>query len=150
MTYQIRLASIADLDLVYNMAVAFYRETDYDFPVDEAYGKNFLQQHLGLTDRLTLVLQDEESNDIGLLLAVASVHPFSPCRVANELVWWVDPIARGPHSSFALLDFYEYWAVNKMNCRYVALVSSGDPRLDKLYTRRGYNLLEKTFMKEFV
>ena len=143
----IRLATLDDKEEIFRMAVAFYQQASYNFPVDQEYGYEYILRHLANSECLSLILE-VDNQPSGVLLGFATNHPFSPVRVANEIVWWVDPPARGK-ASLDLLDAFEYWALHKQNCKYICLTSSGDIRLDRLYRRSGYEPKEHSWVREF-
>ena len=71
----------------------------------------------------------------GVLLAIASASPFRQALWADELLFWIDPPARGRWAG-RFLDRYEAWAA-ALGAR-VAGLSCFDARTAALYRRRGY------------
>lgn len=71
-----------------------------------------------------------------------------PRLIAVETFWCVLPEHRGP--GLKLVARFEEWAEEK-KCDFVALVHLEDSypdSLEKIYSRRGYSLVEKHFVKE--
>lgn len=143
----IELATLKDIDVVYDLCLAFYQASAYTFPIDMTYGKAFLATHLSNPNHLGLLYYQDQDHPVGCLLAISGAHPFFPVKIANELVWWVQPEHRSL-KSFELLEAYEYWARIIQKCDLVCLTASDDPRVDKLYKRKGYILKERSYYKE--
>jgi len=88
-----------------------------------------------------------EPGDVcGVFLATAGVSPFRPCRIAREVMFWIDPDARGAGGP-RLLRTYLAWArqVGAAGAVGIAL----DARAGKLYERAGLSALETGFLKVF-
>lgn len=129
------------------MCQEFYRQTELDFELDKDYGVNFLRSHISNPDCLSLIWEIE-TQPRGCLLAFAPPHPFFPIRVANELVWWMEPNSRSL-GSLKLFQAFEYWAkeIKKSDAISVTSTSSTDPVLEKYYQRKGYSKRETTWSK---
>lgn len=146
MLNRIRLATLTDLEQCYQMCLDFYQASGYIWLPDTKSGKQFLQACIQENQRLVLVYEDSKGHPIGLLIAVATNHPFLGILIANEILWWVRPDHRS-RQSHLLIEAYEYWAVEKMKCDIVCVTSTDDPRLESFYKRRGYTVKEHTFYK---
>lgn len=129
------------------MCQEFYLHSDLGFELDKDYGLNFLRSHIPNPDHLSLIWE-QDLRPVGCLLAFAPPHPFFPLRVANELVWWMEPDYRGK-GSLKLFEAFEYWAKEIKKCQAICMTStsSTDPTLEKFYQRKGYAPREKTWTK---
>jgi GNAT superfamily N-acetyltransferase len=76
---------------------------------------------------------------------------FSPSHfVAQELWWWLAPEARGHGAGQAMYDAIEAWA-NEQGVSALFMIALEDeraPQMEKLYTRKGFRPMERTFFKE--
>jgi GNAT superfamily N-acetyltransferase len=114
------------------------------FAFSAPHGALLFDTQLASPDRLCLVLGDDGLR--GVLMASAQPHPFADVRYASEVVWWIDPSARGP-AAVRMLQAYEAWAKDQgcVFCGMAALASS--PRAASLYQRLGYQPTETHFIK---
>jgi hypothetical protein len=98
-------------------------------------------------DSIVLVWEEDDSV-VGFLTGVVITTAFSHDKVAVELAWFMNPEHRDGRKAARMLSKFESWAKEK-GCK---IVSVGDTEsvtdLEKIYTRKGYSLLERTFTKE--
>lgn len=140
----IRLASDDDRPQMLRMARDFVSASGLDLPFHAAYVSQSLAAQISAPDRLALVL-DLDGVVQGMLCAAHAQSPLAPVRVATELVFWVDPIARGPWAK-EMIARYETWARSEC-CQMISLATIGDRGADLLYRRAGYQPAERHFMK---
>lgn len=98
------------------------------------------------TDGLVLLSQNNDA----LLIATVFSPIFSGERMATELVFWVDPQARGTSLSRELLGAYQYWA-EKVGCTLIqmgALETEQLKVIDRYYKRNGFSPFEHVYLKE--
>lgn len=98
-------------------------------------------------DNAAILLAAVDGVDVGMLAIVASPHPFNGQIYADEVVWWVDPTARG--SSLAgpkLLRAAEDWA-RERNCYMVKMVAPVGSTVGAFYERLGYTAIETAYAK---
>lgn len=141
----LRLATKVDIDDLFLLCKSFNEDAHYGFEIDEAYAKAFLFNHIINPERLSLLLEKDGKVE-GALLAICSWHPFLRIRMANELMWWINPSARGKES-IRMLDAYEYWAHFEQKADAIYLASTTDERVAKLYARRGYTKKEQAWSR---
>ena len=103
--------------------------------------KVFRRVYQGLSqDRNGLALVLDLDGAKGVLLAAALPSPFSGELAAQEIMWWIDPSARGGSDGARMLDAYELWT------RDVGAAHAGvtclDERVARLFDRRGYQRAE--------
>ena len=119
--------------------------TGFHFDFDPAYAERLFMTHLLLPNMLCLVLDQDDAAQ-GVLMAVASEHPFGPVRLATETVWWIEPEYRGL-SAVRMLVAFEDWA-REQDCHYSGMAGMGaSPAVAHLYQRRGYRQAEVHFLK---
>src|SRR4051812_44532503 len=74
------------------------------FPFNPDYAERLFLAHL--RGRTICIVHDVAGRAEGVLMAIASEHPFGPVWLANETVWWIDPAHRGT-AAVRMLDAYE-------------------------------------------
>lgn len=141
----IRLATEEDFPEVIRMAKNFHEASPYQvLPFSELHCLQLFQKYLQDKTSVMILLSDH-----GMLVAFASQAPFSSDRVSTEVAWWVDPEGRGNRDSLLLFEAYEIWS-RKVGCKLcqVAMLPSVTD-LSRFYEKRGYKLLEQSYVKEF-
>ncbi len=79
----------------------------------------------------------------GMIAMLAYDHPFSGERIAFEVVWWVDPEARG--DGLRLLRAAEEWARDQ-GIKKMQMIAPNE-RVGVLYQRLGYLPVETSFQR---
>jgi GNAT superfamily N-acetyltransferase len=141
----IRLATEEDFPELVRMARNFHEASPYSgLEFSEIQCLRLFQRYL--EDKTSVMIL---MSDYGMLIAHASQAPFSSDRISAEVAWWVDPEGRGQRDSLLLFEAYEVWS-RKVGCKLcqVAMLPSVTD-LSKFYERRGYKLLEQSYVKEF-
>lgn len=143
----IRLAKPSDKGALAYACKKFLEETNYPFALDTKKLFDSFDEAIINPELLALVYQ-EENKIVGFLFAGIASPPFSSTRVAAEMAWFVLPEYRGTKNSFRLLHAFEYWG-EKEKCDFLVLNDVHTLNdLGTLYTRMGYTLTEKTYVKE--
>lgn len=150
-TKTLRHASLDDVPKLMEMGRTLYTDSSYSlFGLDPARAQQMLEKFIieGQEQFLVLISHDE-GRSVGALAAYAFSPLFSSDKVATEVLLWLDPEYRTGHRGNELLDAYEYWA-KLVGCRAAqyGLLSSADPRLARLYERRGAKETERVYLKE--
>lgn len=99
------------------------------------------------------ILAMKDDKPVGMVLGQVAEMLFSHETLAHELAWWVEPSHRGGKIAIKLLDAFEYWAKEVAKCKRVQMSmveTENADRVGKLYTRRGYTLREKAYLKELI
>lgn len=81
----------------------------------------------------------------GILIGMVGPSLLGPFKVAQELVWWVDPAHRG--GSLGMLREYEQWAISKGVIAIKLTSLAVFPRTEALYARAGYSKLETNWVR---
>lgn len=94
----------------------------------------------------------EEENDVvtGILGASFTKDMFSGREIAAENFWYVAPHKRGGSLAIRLLKAFEDEAVAR-KCERIVMVTLealSPESVSKIFTRRGYSLLEHSYAKE--
>lgn len=141
----IRKAIAVDKARVLVMAKAFHAASGVPLPFSAAAASVLFDAALTDCNRLCLVYECDGLAR-GVLAAVAASHHLAPVKVASEIIWWIEPDWRGG-AAMKMLTTYERWAAD-CGCQYVSMVGLGDdPAVSKLYAHRGYQAVERHFLK---
>lgn len=143
----IRQAKPDDVPRVMEMVTAFLNATSYKTitPDRDLLGHRIAGFISGLTGKLLLAEQDGQV--VGMIAAVVYPHLLTGVMQGSEIVWWVDEDARKSGAGLQLLAAAETW-YRAMGAETSHVVSWGDDRLDRLFTRIGYQPYEKVFVKK--
>ncbi len=139
----IRTATLSDIPALVRMGRAFV-ETGVDIPFDENYASRSIQGMMLAYDREVFVL-DLDGKISGMLCAAVADSPLAPVRVGVEIVFWIDPEARGRWAN-QFIQAYEAWAKN-LGAHAASLSSLADVPVGKFYERAGYCHTETTHSK---
>jgi GNAT superfamily N-acetyltransferase len=144
----IRLAEPQDISQLFLLSLGFIEESGYGLTPNPEKIVKLIRSFMNDADKILLVIEDKEI--VGMLGASVTESYFSNDRIAQELVWFVDPKYRGHRDSIKLIDAYERWA--KMSkCSVIQLSTILDlveGKVEKFYNRRGYKRVESAFIKE--
>lgn len=77
----------------------------------------------------------------GMIAFLVFTHPFSGEQAATELAWY----ALEPRLGLLLLAHAELWAA-QMGIRVLQMIAP-DPRVERVYERRGYVPIETTYQR---
>lgn len=94
--------------------------------------------------------RNDQGDVIGLLGGHFAKDPFNGALIAAEQFWFVLPEARGTSAAMRLLDAFEVEAKSRgvKKILMVRLEGAFAEILDKVYVRRGYVAVERTYAKE--
>ena len=87
---------------------------------------------------------------VGCLLGCVLGHFLARAALAQELMWWVEPEHRRNSGAIRLVDLFEKWAKERGAFGIVMAsfeLTDGDNRLEAIYRKRGYKLLERHYFK---
>ena len=93
-------------------------------------------------------------NDAGKVIGLLGAHfasdPFNGAKIAAEQFWFVLPEARGTSAAMRMLDAFEAEGRARGVKRILMVRLEGEfaEILDKVYQRRGYVCVERTYAKE--
>ncbi len=122
----------------------FHAASGIPFAFDPAHASLTAQDHIEAPDKLCLIL--EVSGALrGVLMASKAISPIAPVRLAQELVFWVDPAHRG-RAPRRMVASYEAWA-RAEGCAAAGLSGLNDPRVSRFFGAAGFALTENKFLK---
>lgn len=142
----IRPATVADVPRLVALSCRFRAETAYRALVADDPG-----QHAALFTQLVegptsvVLVADEAGLVVGVIACVLQPHHFSGQRTASEVIWWVEPEARG--AGLRLKRAAERWAAEcgAVQIQMSAPATLAGARVGRLYQRRGYRPVETIY-----
>lgn len=149
----LKLATWDQYGDVLDMAHKFAKHSPYAHKaLDDAKISELVMGFLdGDRDKVILILAtDDDGKPIGLLAGMTSEILFSHEKIAHEVMWWMEPEHRGSRESFRLVEAFEFWA-RKIKADIIQLSTVETEyaeRVGKFYKRKGYQLVERTYVKE--
>lgn len=140
----IRLATTDDVPALVTLGVRFLHETPYHMhlAVSPTHLEEVARALLASTDAVIFVAE-RHGEVVGCLALHVFLHPMSGERTANELVWWVNPEARGV--GVLLLRRGEEWAKAMQATRMQMVAPTAAPEVARFYTHAGFAPVETMF-----
>lgn len=126
------------------LARRFHAASGLPFPFDAAHASRAAQAHIEAPDKLCIVLEAQGALR-GVLAASWAISPLAPVRIADEVIFWVDPDHRG-RAPRRLIAAYEAWA-RAQGCAAAGLACLDDPRVARFYGAAGFAPVESKFLK---
>lgn len=84
---------------------------------------------------------------VGMLAAGLHVQPMSEEVVGHEIVWWMDPAARGGRAAIGMLRAAEEWA--KGRGATIFQMMAPNAHVGSFYERLGYAPIETHYQRRF-
>lgn len=104
--------------------------------------ENCIQSDAGLV----LVAQRQNSGDLlGVLGLILHEQPMSGEPIAAEIVWWMDPEARGGFTAIRMLKTGEAWA-RAQGAKKIQMIAPTE-RIETFYERCGFTRLEVNYQR---
>lgn len=148
----VRRATLEDLPAYLPMGQAFHDASPMHqvIPFDPEGFSQFYKSALE-NPHAGMWITEVDGRPVGIAGALAYPMYFSPSHlVAQELWWWLAPEARGHGAGQAMYDAIEAWA-NEQDVSALFMIALEDeraPQMEKLYARKGFRPMERTFFKE--
>ena len=140
----VRPARPAERFQVLALARAFHAASGIPFAFDPAHASRSAQDYIESPEKLCLVLEAGGALR-GCLAASWSLSLLAPVRIAQELIFWVEPAHRG-RAPRQMLAAYEAWG-RAESCAAIGLAGLNDPRLARYFGAAGFELIENKFLK---
>jgi GNAT superfamily N-acetyltransferase len=143
----IRPATEQDVPAIVAMCAEFHASTEYHGLLGalDPSRVDAVARHMIADDEATVLLAVTENIPVGMLAITVYEHPFTGERYASELVWWVEPAARGGTVAMRLLRDAERWAADQQVAGLQMIAPN--QRVGDLYARVGYAVAETTYLK---
>jgi GNAT superfamily N-acetyltransferase len=107
-------------------------------------------ENIGIKIRIAREEAKMSQLEVGIALGVSSEVPFSSDKIAVEQAWFVEPEFRNKLISIRLVEAFEYWAKEIAQCDVILMSSLNNEeqgKVEKFYSKKGYTLSEKGFLK---
>ena len=141
----INKATVDEILAVITMAKNFEDHTDFVL-VDVEYATKFYVNLIGKDGGVIFVIK-KDGKIVGGIGGLIGPDLHYPRMIAVETFWFVLPEYRG--EGMKLLDAFEQWAKeNKCDCVAMIHLADSHPKaLEKIYKRKGYQLIENHYLK---
>ena len=136
----VRIATEDDFNIAYELAYKFSTEA-YGKWMDPGHLMSLVIQLIQNPERVLLLYEDK-----GFLAGTTHSFLLGPQKMAAELGWYVKPESRGEQIGKSLIESFEDWA-RIMECKLIVMISLDD-KVGEYYKKNGYDLYERTYMKE--
>jgi len=140
----IRPAMLSDVPHLVAMGRAQLAEIYGDVLPENPAQLETLGVHLLTAPNCTVLVAGKDGALVGMMGLVAHVHHLSGVPTVGEVMWWMDPTARG--AGLALLRHAEAWARDH-GARAIQMAAPVGSRAGLLYERRGYRAVETTYYR---
>lgn len=143
----VRRGTLDDAEWILEELPAFSDFAGTKFPLfeDPAHVRRML--HAVIQDHLVFVATRGQER-LGFIAGIAQQHPFNPrIRVLTEQLWWVPQQHRGSRAGAMLFQAFVEWGENNVDWISFGL-EAHSPVRDAVFTRRGFRLQERVFLKE--
>lgn len=142
----VRVAVIGDLASMVVMGRRFLASTAYKDRIadDAAHVASVAQMVL---DTGYAAVAEHDGHVVGMIWALVFVHPLLNVPIGTEVIWWVEPVARGSPAGRLLFQAAEAWAASRGAVK-MQFTAFRDPRLERVYQRYGYTSMEAVFEKD--
>lgn len=148
-SFSIRPATPADSEALYALGRRFLEGTRYGalFCATPESLARLVGVVFAFGDNATILLTvDSDDRPFGMLVAFVAPHPIDGLLYCDEVVWWVNPDARGMRAGPKLLAAAEEWARGK-NCSMLKMVAPIGSTVGRFYERLGYRAVETAHVK---
>ena len=145
----VRLATADDLDVIAAMAARFFTRTRYAATLSPSLDE-FRASFALILERGRIWVADIDGEVHGFLASAAQPVWFKPSScVAIEIAWWMDEEHRGRPEGVRLLFEFERWAKEQgaQGICMSDIILEGGSAAERILTRLGYKVTERTFLK---
>ena len=144
----VRVALAHEAHAVARFMKRFEKETEF-VKVDVEYTGNKYEDLVNKGIATLFILENENGEMVGGLGCIVGEDLHTPRKVAVETYWLVDRKYRNSLGGIKLFKYFESWAESRGYIpAMVHLTDSYPEKLERLYLKRGYKLVEKHYIKE--
>lgn len=143
----VRRAELADVPAIVAMGLRFAAEEyrDYLNP-DEASLTQLAQNVISGPTSIGFVAQEATDGPVvGMIGLMTYRQPMSGALVATEIVWWMEPEARGAKAAIHLLNKGETWAREQGATKFQMIAPTD--HVGHFYERMGFKKLETHYQR---
>lgn len=139
----IREATVADAPVIVDMATRFLQAHYRDVITPDAASIAAVSTRLLTSEEGIGFIAETDGEPVGMIGAMRFVHPMSGELMASEVVWWVNPEARG--IGMRLLRAVEGWA-RQHGVKRLQLIAPTEAT-ETLYARLGCLPVERIYQR---
>lgn len=139
----IRSATLADVPRLVAMGRQQIAALYGGAVADDPAALEALATQLVIAPTCACFVADRDGAVVGMIGLVGYAHHLSGVSTVGEVMWWVDPAARG--AGLALLRRAERWAAETGAQVMQMMAPATNPLVGRLYERRGYQAVETTY-----
>ena len=139
-----REATLTDLPRLVEMGRHFLAASYRDTLTENLAQMATLAEQLVTQDNGTILVLERDGILVGMIGMLIFPHHLSAERTAGEVMWWIEPDARG--AGIRLLKEAEQWARDH-GARKIQMIAP-NARVGQLYARLGYAQIEIAFQKD--
>lgn len=149
---EIRFVEEKDFQQVYEMTSKFFAESNFlsELSADPESVYNLVRA-ASLREQLVGWVAEDNGELIGMLAVVIVPSPFnSNVIVADEMVWWVNPVHRkslGNKMLNTAIDYCRNRGVKFFVMKYIHDGSVSIDKIQKVFSRKGFDTVETTVVK---
>jgi len=95
-----------------------------------------------------VMIAENDIKPVGFIAGLVHEHLFNPeLKVLTEIFWWVDRAHRGTRAGLMLLNSFVEWG--ESYCDWISVnLEEKSPVSDRCLTKRGFKVLETSYLKE--
>ena len=132
----------------YSLVEEFLNESSYSI-IDIERLNQTIDQYLRTPEKIVIFVYQEGSGPIGLIAGQITHSPFTNELTASEQVFYIKKEHRGTKLAIKLFLYFEAWAEQKGASKItMTSLASSPSSLDNFYTKLGFSLAEKAYIKE--
>jgi GNAT superfamily N-acetyltransferase len=140
----IRTATTADLDGLVTMGRHFIEQTPYATRIaHNPTQMRALAVHLMTSPDGAVFVAERDMRLVGMIGVFVFPHPISAERIGSEVMWWMEPDARG--AGVRLLRAAERWVRTQGVARFQMIAPT--PDVEAIYQRLGFEKVETVYQR---
>lgn len=111
--------------------------------------ERYLQLLIDTSKNIVILSCDNQGIPKGMVGMSLQPLGFTNHLVSTEIAWWVEPEHRSSRMALDMFKAAEDWSL-RVGADFIQFVSlsTSEGSVDKFYTRMGYTMTEKAFLKE--
>lgn len=150
---KIRVADSDDVTWLLDELKKFSSTIQTVIPVyDHNDEKNNVLMMSNLVENHVVLIAESNKIRMGFIAGSVSKHPFnSKLSLLSEMFWWVTEKYRGSRAGSMLFNEFKRQGREVLKVKWIVLTTEADgPISDESLERRGFKLIEKTYIMEVV
>lgn len=141
-----RLATLQDIPVLVKLCEEAHKESPHRLRFDKEQVEASIFQVIQTGVIICYIVNGQV---VGMIGGITTLTTMSLEKIGAELLWFIHPDYRKSREPLKLITAFEYWCWSK-GCAAVTLsnmVNDSYERVGKVYERKGYRLVEQSYMK---